>query len=169
MEPQAFEGKILDAAAMRAERDRLHAEGRTLVFTNGCFDLLHAGHVTYLQFARAQGDALCLGLNSDASVRRNKGPKRPIVPEAYRAKLLACLRFVDYVVLFDEDEPKDLVAKILPDVLVKGKDWAHYVSGREIVEANGGRVALADMVPGLSTTNVIGRILEVYGAEGSAR
>lgn len=154
-----FEGKILTAEAMRAERDRMHAEGQTLVFTNGCFDLLHAGHVTYLQFARAQGDALCIGLNSDASVRRNKGPTRPIVDEQNRAKLLACLRFVDYVVLFDEDEPKTLIGKILPDVLVKGKDWAHYVSGREIVEANGGRVVLADMVAGLSTTHIIGKIL----------
>ncbi len=154
-----FEGKILTAEAMRAERDRMHVEGQTLVFTNGCFDLLHAGHVTYLQFARAQGDALCIGLNSDASVRRNKGPTRPIVDEQNRAKLLACLRFVDYVVLFDEDEPKTLIGKILPDVLVKGKDWAHYVSGREIVEANGGRVVLADMVAGLSTTHIIGKIL----------
>lgn len=162
MKETEFQGKILSAAEMRAERDRLHAAGKTLVFTNGCFDILHAGHVTYLQFSRAQGDALCLGLNSDASVRRNKGPKRPIVSEDNRAKLLACLRFVDYVVLFDEDEPKDLIAKILPDVLVKGKDWAHYVSGRDIVEANGGRVVLADMVPGLSTTNVIERILAAY-------
>ena len=158
----AFEGKILDAAAMRAERDRLHAEGKTLVFTNGCFDLLHAGHVTYLQFARSQGDALCIGLNSDASVRRNKGPRRPIVSEANRAKLLACLRFVDYVVVFDENEPRDLIAAILPDVLVKGRDWAHYVSGRDIVEANGGRVALADMVEGLSTTNIVKTIMDAY-------
>ena len=160
MDETAFEGKILDASAMRAERDRLHAAGKTLVFTNGCFDILHAGHVTYLQFARAQGDALCVGINSDASVRRNKGPTRPIVSEGNRAKLLACLRFVDSVVPFDEDEPKDLIAKVLPDVLVKGKDWAHYVSGRDVVEANGGRVVLADLVPGLSTTNVIGKILE---------
>ena len=158
----AFSGKILDAAAMRAERDRLHAEGRTLVFTNGCFDLLHAGHVTYLKFAREQGDALCIGLNSDASVRRNKGPRRPVVSEGHRATLLACLRFVDYVVIFDEDEPRDLIAAILPDVLVKGRDWAHYVSGRDVVEANGGRVVLADMVEGLSTTNIIQRILDAY-------
>lgn len=162
MDTDAFEGKILSADAMRAERDRLHAEGKTLVFTNGCFDLLHAGHVTYLQFARSQGDALCIGLNSDASVRRNKGPRRPVVAEAHRAKLLACLRFVDYVVLFDEDEPRDIIARILPDVLVKGRDWAHYVSGRDVVEANGGRVVLADMVDGLSTSNIIARILESY-------
>ena len=163
MNATEFEGKILGAAAMRAERDRLRAEGKTLVFTNGCFDILHAGHVTYLQFARAQGDALCIGLNSDASVRRNKGPTRPVVSEENRAKLLACLRFVDYVVVFDEDEPKDLVAKILPDVLVKGKDWAHYVSGREVVEANGGRVVLADLVPGLSTSAIVAKILATGG------
>lgn len=154
------EGRILTAEEMRAERDRMRAEGRRLVFTNGCFDILHAGHVTYLQFARAQGDALCVGLNSDASVRRNKGPERPVVDERNRAKLLACLRFVDYVVLFDEDEPRTLVGKILPDVIVKGRDWAHYVSGGDIVTANGGKVVLADMVPGLSTTNIIGKILK---------
>ena len=163
MNATEFEGKILGAAAMRAERDRLRAEGKTLVFTNGCFDILHAGHVTYLQFARAQGDALCIGLNSDASVRRNKGPTRPVVSEENRAKLLACLRFVDYVVVFDEDEPKDLVAKILPDVIVKGKDWAHYVSGREVVEANGGRVVLADLVPGLATSAIVAKIRATAG------
>ena len=122
---------ILDAAAMRAERDRLHAAGKVLVFTNGCFDILHRGHVDYLAFARAQGDALVVGLNSDASVRRNKGPARPIVGEQDRAWVLASLRCVDYVVLFDEPEPRELIARILPDVLVKGRDWAHYVSGRE--------------------------------------
>lgn len=164
MEPDSgvFEGRILDAAAMRAERDRLHAAGRTLVFTNGCFDLLHAGHVTYLEYARAQGDALCIGLNSDASVRRNKGPLRPIVAQEHRARLLACLRCVDYVVVFDEDEPRDLIAAILPDVLVKGRDWAHYVSGRDVVEAHGGRVVLADMVPGLSTTAIVGKIVATH-------
>ncbi|MBQ7667452.1 MAG: D-glycero-beta-D-manno-heptose 1-phosphate adenylyltransferase [Kiritimatiellae bacterium] len=159
MKPEEKEGKILTAAQMRAERDRLHGEGKTLVFTNGCFDILHAGHVSYLQFARDQGDALCIGLNSDASVRRNKGATRPVVSEGNRAKLLVCLRFVDYVVLFDEDEPRDLIAEILPDVLVKGSDWAHYVSGRDIVESTGGRVVLADMVPGLSTTAIVEKIL----------
>ena len=168
MNETAFEGKILSAAAMRAERDRLHAEGKKLVFTNGCFDILHAGHVTYLQFARAQGDALCIGLNSDESVRRAKGPSRPVVAQEHRAKLLACLRFVDYVVVFDEDEPRDLIARILPDVLVKGRDWAHYVSGRDVVEAAGGRVALADMVPGLSTTAIVRRILETSGTDAKS-
>lgn len=155
--------KPITAAQCRAERDRLVAEGKRLVFTNGCFDILHRGHVTYMEFARNQGDALVVGVNSDASVRRNKGPNRPINSEQDRAYILGSLRAVDYVVLFDEDEPKALIAQILPQVLVKGRDWAHYVSGREIVEANGGCVVLADMVDGKSTTGTIERILEVYG------
>ncbi|MGI6494920.1 MAG: D-glycero-beta-D-manno-heptose 1-phosphate adenylyltransferase [Kiritimatiellia bacterium] len=157
--------KILTPDECRAERDRLVAEGKSLVFTNGCFDILHRGHATYLAYARAQGDALVVGLNTDASVRRNKGPNRPIHPQEDRAFVLGSLRCVDYVVLFDEDEPKELIAKILPQVLVKGKDWAHYVSGRETVEAHGGKVVLADMVEGRSTTNTIARILEVYGGQ----
>ena len=154
--------KILTHAEMRAERDALHAAGKKLVFTNGCFDLMHTGHVTYLNFAREQGDALCIGLNSDASVRNNKGDLRPIVDENNRAAVLAALRCVDYVVIFDEKEPKELIAKILPDVLVKGKDWAHYVSGRDVVEANGGKVVLAEMVPGLSSSAIIKKILDGY-------
>ena len=153
-----FLPRILTPAEMRAERDRLHAEGRTLVFTNGCFDILHRGHADYLAFARSQGDALVVGLNSDASVRRAKGPTRPVNPEQDRAYVLGSLRAVDFVVIFDEDEPRDLIAQILPDVLVKGKDWAHYVSGRDIVEANGGRVVLAEMVEGRSTTATIERM-----------
>jgi len=155
--------KILTAGQMRAERDRLVKEGKTLVFTNGCFDILHRGHVTYMTFARNQGDALVVGVNSDASVKRNKGDNRPINSQDDRAYVLASLRAVDYVVIFDDKEPKDLIAKILPQVLVKGKDWAHYVSGREVVEANGGRVVLADMVEGRSTTNTIDKIIQVYG------
>ena len=153
-----FLPRILTPSEMRAQRDRLHAEGRTLVFTNGCFDILHRGHADYLAFARSQGDALVVGLNSDASVRRAKGPTRPVNPEQDRAYVLGSLRAVDFVVIFDEDEPRDLIAQILPDVLVKGKDWAHYVSGRDIVEANGGRVVLAEMVEGRSTTATIERM-----------
>lgn len=153
-----FLPRILTPSEMRAERDRHHAEGRTLVFTNGCFDILHRGHADYLAFARSQGDALVVGLNSDASVRRAKGPTRPVNSEQDRAYVLGSLRVVDFVVIFDEDEPRDLIAQILPDVLVKGKDWAHYVSGREIVEANGGRVVLAEMVEGRSTTATIERM-----------
>jgi rfaE bifunctional protein nucleotidyltransferase chain/domain len=160
---------VLTPAAMRAERDRLKAAGRTLVFTNGCFDILHRGHVTYLEFARAQGDALVVGLNSDASVRRNKGPLRPVVPEQDRAAVLLALRCVDYVVIFDEPEPRDLIAAVLPDVLVKGRDWAHYVSGRDVVEAHGGRVVLADLVEGRSTTNIIERIVAAYGPSSAER
>lgn len=155
--------KIMTPEQARVLRDQMDAAGRKLVFTNGCFDILHRGHVTYLAFARAQGDALCLGLNSDASVRRNKGDSRPINPEQDRAFVLAALEAVDCVVLFDEDEPRDLIAKILPHVLVKGKDWAHYVSGRDVVEAHGGKVVLADMVEGRSTTGTIERIRAVYG------
>ena len=150
---------ILTPAEARAERDRLVKEGKHLVFTNGCFDILHRGHAEYLAFARAQGDTLCVGLNSDSSVRRSKGPSRPVNPEVDRAFVLASLRAVDFVVIFDEDEPKDLIARILPQILVKGKDWAHYVSGRDIVEAHGGRVVLAEMVPGRSTTGTIERML----------
>jgi len=160
--------RILTPDAMRAERDRLKAQGKTLVFTNGCFDIIHRGHVTYLAFARAQGDALVVGLNSDASVRRNKGPDRPINRQEDRAHVLAALRPVDYVVIFDEDEPRNLIARILPDVLVKGKDWAHYVSGRDIVEANGGRVVLADLVEGFSTSDTIRRVLAIFGGRERA-
>lgn len=155
--------KLLTAEECRSERDRLVAENKRLVFTNGCFDILHRGHVTYLTYARNQGDALVVGLNSDASVKRNKGNDRPINNEQDRAYVLGSLRAVDYVVIFDEDEPKELIARILPQVLVKGRDWAHYVSGREVVEANGGQVVLADMVDGKSTTGTIERILHVYG------
>jgi len=152
--------EILTAASAREMRDTLQAADKKLVFTNGSFDILHRGHVTYLEFARAQGDALIIGLNSDASVRRYKGPTRPVNPQEDRAYVLAALRAVDGVVIFDEDEPRELIEKVLPHVLVKGSDWAHYVSGRDIVEAHGGRVVLADMVEGRSTTNMIDRILK---------
>ena len=150
---------------MRVARARLREEGRKLVFTNGAFDILHAGHVTYLQFSRAQGDALVVGLNSDQSVKRYKGDKRPVNRQEDRALVLAALECIDYVVIFDEDEPKELISEIIPDVLVKGSDWAHYVSGRDVVEANGGKVVLAEMVEGRSTTNTIKNILEAYRDE----
>ncbi|MFA5263598.1 MAG: adenylyltransferase/cytidyltransferase family protein [Opitutaceae bacterium] len=157
--------QILTPAQARAMRDALHTAGKKLVFTNGCFDILHRGHTTYMAFARSHGDALCVGINSDASVRRNKGPNRPINSEEDRAYVVGSLRAVDFVVIFDEDEPKELIAKILPHVLIKSKDWAHYVSGRDIVEANGGKVILADMVEGRSTTGTIERVLQVYGGK----
>jgi rfaE bifunctional protein nucleotidyltransferase chain/domain len=157
--------KILDVEAMAAARAALRVAGKRLVFTNGCFDILHAGHIDYLGFARAQGDALVVGLNSDASVRRNKGPLRPINDETDRARVLAGLEAVDYVVRFDEDEPRELIARLVPDVLVKGEDWAHYVSGRDVVEAAGGCVVLAPLTAGRSTTGVVEKIRAACAAE----
>lgn len=158
-----YKDKILTREAMIAERAKLKAAGKTVVFTNGCFDILHSGHIHYLHFARRQGDVLVLGMNSDASVKRNKGDDRPINCEADRAEVLAALECIDYLVPFDEDEPRDLIEALLPDVLVKGEDWAHYVSGREEVEASGGKVVLAKMVEGRSTTGTIEKVLKVYG------
>jgi len=160
------ESSTTSPAQIRAIRDSLAAQGKTVVFTNGCFDILHRGHVAYLEFARAQGDVLVVGLNSDASVRRNKGDKRPINSEEDRARVLRALRSVDYVAVFEEDEPRAMIQAILPDVLVKGKDWSHYVSGGDVVEANGGRVELAELVEGTSTSNTIERILHAYASDG---
>ena len=159
------EKKIWERSALAGECARLREAGKKVVFTNGAFDLMHAGHATYLQFARRQGDALVVALNTDASVRRYKGDKRPIVDERNRARMMAALECVDYVTWFDEDEPKELVAELQPDVLVKAEDWAHYVSGRDIVEARGGKVVLAPMVEGLSTTKLIEKILKAYETE----
>ena len=159
--------KILSRESMVAERARLRKAGLKLVFTNGCFDILHPGHIDYLLFARNQGDALVVGVNSDSSVKRNKGQDRPIVPERDRALVLAGLESVDYVVVFEEDEPAPLVNEILPDVLVKGEDWRHFVSGREAVEAAGGKVVLAPIVPNRSTTDIIGRVLAIAARKGS--
>ncbi len=158
------EKKMWERGALAQECARLRAAGQTVVFTNGAFDLMHAGHATYLEFARRQGDVLVVGLNTDASVRRYKGDKRPIVDERNRARMMAALECVDYVTWFDEDEPKAMIAELQPDVLVKAEDWAHYVSGREIVEARGGKVVLAPMVAGLSTTKLIEKIVQAYGA-----
>ena len=138
---------------------RLRASGRTIVFTNGVFDLLHVGHLRYLQHARGLGDALIVGLNSDRSVRRIKGPDRPITSEAERAEILEALACVDGVVIFDEDTPRDLILAIQPDVLVKGADWAEdAIVGRDIVEALGGKVVRVAIEPGHSTTTIVDRI-----------
>ncbi len=149
--------KILDRAALVSRFGRPR-EG-TVVFTNGCFDLIHPGHVHYLAAARALGDALVVGVNTDASVRRlNKGAGRPLVGEADRALVVAALASVDAVCLFNEDTPEDLVTELLPDVLVKGSDYAlEEVVGREVVEASGGRVELIPFVEGYSTTQIIER------------
>ena len=162
MPPSDSAHGVLTRDAMKREMERLHAAGKKVVFTNGSFDLLHTGHLTYLTFARAQGDCLVVGVNSDASVKRYKDTRRPILPQDERAALLAALKPVDYVVIFDEDEPRELVASLRPDVLVKGEDWAHYVSGREEVESRGGKVVLAPLVPGRSTSAIIRKILELH-------
>ena len=136
--------------------DRLRAAGRTVVFTNGVFDLLHVGHLRYLQQARELGDALIVGLNSDRSVRANKGESRPVTPEAERAEILEALACIDGVVVFDEETPHDLIAAIQPDVLVKGADWAEdAIVGRDLVEARGGRVVRVPLEAGKSTTAII--------------
>ena len=159
MKIRNYKDKILSLEEILIERKKLRNKGRKLVFTNGCFDILHAGHINYLYFARLQGDALVVGLNSDSSIKKNKGDTRPFIHQEERAIVIAALEMVDYVVIFDSEEPKPLIEKIIPDVLVKGEDWAHYVSGREVVETNGGKVVLAPMVEGLSTTNIVDKII----------
>jgi D-glycero-beta-D-manno-heptose 1-phosphate adenylyltransferase len=138
---------------------RLRAAGQQIVFTNGVFDLLHPGHLRYLTQARALGDALIVGINSDRSVRTNKGPGRPITPQEERAEVLAALRSVDAVVIFDGDTPHELIAALQPDVLVKGADWAaDEIVGRDIVEARGGKVVRVPIEMGYATTGIIERI-----------
>ena len=130
-------------------------QGKTVVFTNGCYDLLHPGHIRLLEQARSLGDILILALNSDTSVRRMKGPSRPMICETERAAMALALAAVDAVTLFDEDTPRELIAEVLPDVLVKGADWSHFIAGREEVEAAGGRVLTVLLEPGYSTTNIV--------------
>jgi rfaE bifunctional protein nucleotidyltransferase chain/domain len=135
------------------------AAGKTVVFTNGCYDLLHPGHIRLLEKARSLGDILILALNSDDSVRRLKGPSRPLIPERERAEVALGLEAVDAVTLFEEDTPRELIAAVLPDVLVKGADWAHWIAGREEVEAAGGKVMALSLEPGYSTTGIVETIL----------
>ena len=147
---------IDEAAAFAAG---IQGRGGKVVFTNGVFDLLHPGHIRYLRDARGLGDALIVGLNSDRSVRANKGPERPITPEAERAEILGALDCVDAVAIFDEETPADIIRRIQPDVLVKGADWGpDNIVGRDTVEARGGRVVRMDLSPGFSTTDLIRRV-----------
>jgi D-glycero-beta-D-manno-heptose 1-phosphate adenylyltransferase len=145
-----------DLVAARAEWKR---EGRTVVFTNGCYDLLHPGHIRLLEKARSMGDRLILALNTDASVQRLKGPSRPLLPERERVAMVLALEAVDAVALFDEDTPRELIAAVLPDILIKGADWAHFIAGREEVEAAGGQVLALPLEPGYSTTGIVEEIL----------
>jgi D-beta-D-heptose 7-phosphate kinase/D-beta-D-heptose 1-phosphate adenosyltransferase len=141
---------------------RLRGEGARIVFTNGVYDLLHPGHVRYLQAARALGDALIVGVNSDRSVRVNKGPSRPITPEQERAEVVAALACVDAAVVFDEETPHGIISCLQPDVLVKGADWpADRIVGRDVVEARGGRVVRIPVEAGHSTTELIAKVQAV--------
>ena len=150
---------IYSRAELGEQRALWKRQGKTVVFTNGCYDLLHPGHIRLLEQARSLGDLLILALNSDASVRRMKGPTRPLVRETDRAAMAASLAAVDAVTLFDEDTPRELIAQVLPDVLVKGADWSHFIAGREEVEAAGGRVLTVALEPGYSTTNIVERMI----------
>ena len=152
-------GAFYSRAELVEQRARWKRQGKTVVFTNGCYDLLHPGHVRLLEQARGLGDILILALNSDASVRRMKGPSRPMVSEGDRASMALALAAVDGVTLFDEDTPRQLIAGVLPDVLVKGADWSHFIAGREEVEAAGGRVLTVSLEPGYSTTNIVERMI----------
>jgi rfaE bifunctional protein nucleotidyltransferase chain/domain len=157
-------GIVMTREALAEERTKLRVQGKRVVFTNGCFDIIHRGHVDYLTKARALGDLLVVGLNSDASVKRLKGPTRPVVQEDDRAFVLAGLRAVDYVCVFEEDTPYELIRAVVPDILVKGGDWAiENVVGRDIVEAAGGKVQTISFVDGRSTTNIIKRISDSGG------
>lgn len=143
-----------------AQRALWKAEGKKVVFTNGCYDILHPGHVRLLEAARSLGDILILALNTDGSVQRLKGMSRPILHEDTRAEIASALEAVDAVTFFDEDTPRELIAEVLPDFLVKGADWSHFIAGREEVEAAGGQVMALPLEPGFSTTNLVGQILE---------
>lgn len=157
--------KILSPEQMLRERERLRAAGKQLVFTNGVFDLLHVGHVRYLEQARELGDSLLVAINSDRTVRELKGPDRPVFDQAERAEILAALRCVDYVTVFDNISPRSLIGKLLPDVLVKGGDYQlDQIHGREEVEAAGGKVISLPFVEGASTTDIIKKMIrEIRG------
>lgn len=156
---------ILSRSEILSLRKELKAQKRKLVFTNGCFDLIHAGHVDYLLKSKAMGDVLLVALNTDASVRRIKGDKRPILMQDERAFILANLKCVDYITFFDEDTPVDIISEIIPDILVKGADWdLNKIVGKEIVESNGGQVKTIKFVNDQSTSKIIESILKKFKA-----
>ena len=162
MKPEGESARVLTWEQTKSLVRTARASGRRVVFTNGVFDLLHPGHVRYLQHARSLGDLLIVGLNADSSVKRNKGPGRPITREDERAEVLAALECVDAVVIFDQDTPAEIVRLVQPDVLVKGADWpADQIVGRDTVEARGGRVVLVPVEQGHSTSAIVERIKQV--------
>src|SRR3569833_1188174 len=151
--------KFYERPELIAERAAWKAEGKKVVFTIGCYDILHPGHISLLERARSLGDILILALNTDASVQRLKGPSRPFFDQSSRAALASHLEAVDAVTFFDEDTPRELIAALLPDVLVKGADWSHFIAGREEVEAAGGQVLALPLEPGFSTTDIAEKII----------
>jgi rfaE bifunctional protein nucleotidyltransferase chain/domain len=152
-----------------ARRRQWKDENQRVVFTNGCYDILHPGHIRLLERARSLGDILILGLNTDASVQRMKGPSRPFFNEQQRIRLALQLEAVDAITLFDEATPRELIAAVLPDVLVKGADWSHFIAGREEVEEAGGQVLALPLEPGYSTTDMAAKILERYRSAPEAQ
>jgi rfaE bifunctional protein nucleotidyltransferase chain/domain len=161
-------GVVISLGELCAVRARLRQEGCRVIFTNGCFDLLHPGHVRYLQQARSLGDVLVVALNSDRAVRELKGAARPILNESERSEVMAALGCVDYVLTFDDVSPRETIAALLPDVLVKGGDWGlAQIIGREEVEASGGRVLSLPFVEGCSTSEIISRVLRRHARQDS--
>jgi rfaE bifunctional protein nucleotidyltransferase chain/domain len=158
-------GKILDRTILKEKLEALRKDGKKIAFTNGCFDILHVGHVRYLREAKKTADVLVLALNSDSSVRSIKGEKRPLVPESERAEVLAALEFIDFITIFPELTPLELINYLKPDILIKGGDWPEEkVVGREEVKKWGGKVVLIPEVKGKSTTNIVEKIKSVYGS-----
>ncbi|MGD2269113.1 MAG: D-glycero-beta-D-manno-heptose 1-phosphate adenylyltransferase [Desulfobacterales bacterium] len=158
--------KLLTKDNLAKVLGRLQKAGKRIVFTNGCFDILHVGHVRYLAAAKSEGDFLVVGLNSDASVKSIKGAKRPVIPEGQRAEVLACLSCVDYITLFDEPDPLKLIQALKPNVLVKGDDWLEeQIVGADFVKSRGGRVVRVPTVRGASTSHIIKRIIRLFGVE----
>jgi D-glycero-beta-D-manno-heptose 1-phosphate adenylyltransferase len=158
-----MKNKIISQSQIKPLIGELKAKGRTIIFTNGCFDLLHVGHVRYLQEAAALGDCLMVGLNSDRSVRLIKDPGRPLIPEDQRAEVLAALECVSYISLFDEPDPLNLIEAVRPDVLVKGADWSlDQIVGADLVKGYGGEVRRVVLVPSISTSEIVKRIIDRY-------
>ena len=157
--------KLKELGDLRETLKPLRNAGQRIVFTNGCFDILHAGHVRYLTAARQEGDLLVVGLNSDQSVKRIKGPQRPLVSEQQRAEVLAGLWCVDYIVIFDDPDPLRVIQTLQPGVLVKGDDWAeNQIIGADVVKSDGGRVVRVPVVSGISTSRIIERIVQRFGS-----
>ncbi len=155
-------GRFYSRAELVRQRQSWRQQGKVVVFTNGCYDILHPGHIRLLERARSLGDVLILALNTDSSVQRLKGRSRPFFSESARSEIALHLEAVDAVTLFDEDTPRELIAALLPDVLVKGADWSHFIAGREEVEAAGGQVLALPLEPGYSTTNIADNVIARY-------